>query len=209
MMSELGKGLFRKAIPMSGTSFMKSWLFTDKHELAERLAKAVGWNEQGGERGLLEALESATAEDIVAAEAGLLTQEEKLVENISFPFTPVIEPYVNKRTFLAKDPVLVGRQNWSNNIDCLIGGCSLEGAISLMWLNECKDSWPEFYQDPAAFTLTRELRLDLSKPSDKQKATEYGLKLKKLYFGEGVVTPDTRNQYLLVIITIKGYEINY
>lgn len=198
MMSELTKGLFHRAIPMSGTSFIKAWPFVTKKELTERLAKSLGWDGEGGEKRLLEVLESVSGEDLVTAESKLLTKEEIFAEHICFPFTPVIEPYVNEKTLLTKDPVLLGREAWSNDIDCLLGGTSLEGGMNLMWMKDV--NFYDYLQDSSVLPLVRELGLDLTQESDRKKASEYGEKLKNLYFGEGPITNDLRDQYLWVII---------
>lgn len=196
MMTELARGLFQKAIPMSGTGFIKAWPFAIRKDLTERLAMAVGWDGKGGEKGILDVLESVDAREIVKAEVTLLTREEKLEEHTLFPFTPVIEPYVNERTFLPKDPVLLGRTAWSNNIDCMLGGTSVEGGLMAMLVNQ--RTIPESFNDPIALVLTRELGLDVTNPSDRQKASEYGEKLRNLYFGDSFA-PDMTKQYFLVI----------
>lgn len=196
MMSDLAKGLFHRAIPMSGTSFIKAWPFAVRKDLTERLAFALGWDGEGGEKGILKVLENADAKELVVAESKLLTKEEIFIDHTPFPFTPVIEPYVNERTFLPKDPVLLGRDAWSNNIDCMLGGCGFEGGMMLMWINQVK--LEEILRDPVSFTLTREVGLDITKPEDRQKAAEYGEKLKKLYFGDNSPSSETTKQYLTV-----------
>lgn len=196
MMSDLAKGLFHKAIPMSGTSFIKTWPFADKKELTERLAKGLGWDGTGGERKILEVLENAEAKQIVEVEMSLLTKEEFFQEYILFPFTPVIEPYVSENTFMAVDPVLMGRKAWSNDIDCMIGATSLEGV--LMGLSPDFPHFYDFIQNSDAL-VTRELKLNASNPSDQQKITKYGKKLRKLYFDDKTPSAETRLQYLLVV----------
>lgn len=196
MMSDLARGLFKRAIPMSGTSFIKAWPFAARNNLTERLAKSLGWDGSGGEKGILEVLENADAKELVTAESQLLTKEEIFIDHTAFPFTPVIEPYVNERTFLGKDPVLLGREAWSNNIDCMLGGTSFEGGMMLMWIGGVK--LEEFFEDHANFTLPRELGLDVTKLADKRKASEYGLKLKKFYFGDNSPSSDTLKEYLTV-----------
>lgn len=196
MMTNLAKGLFQRAIPMSGTSFIKAWASSKNKEMTERLAKSLGWNGTGGDKAILDLFESVSAKDLVAAEAKLLTPQDFFAEHVCFPFTPVIEPYVNERTFLAKDPVLLGREAWSNDIDCMLGGTSLEGGMMLIFPSQGK--FHECLEDTAVLPLIRELGLDTAKPSDKQKASEFGDKLKKLYFGESSISAETRDQYLLV-----------
>lgn len=204
MMSELARGLFHRAIPMSGTSFIKAWPFAVRKDLTERLAKSLGWDGEGGEKGILEVLENADARELVT-KSKLLTPEEIFVDHTTFPFTPVIEPYVNEKTFLGKDPVLLGRDSWSNNIDCLLGGTSNEGGMMLMWIDQV--NLEEILRDPISLTLIREVGLDITKPEDKQKATEYGEKLKKLYFGESSPSSETIKQYLLVRIKCNFFPL--
>jgi carboxylesterase type B len=194
MMSDLAKGLFHQAIPMSGTSFIKTWPFADKKELTERLAKRLGWDGTGGERKILEILENAEAKKIVEVESDLLSEDEQLCEHIFFPFTPVIEPYVTDKTFLAEDPVLAGRKAWANDIDCLIGATSLEG--TLLAFASGFSHFQNFIQNSDNF-VTRELKLNPAK--DQKKISEIGEKLKKLYFGSEQPSSATRHQYFLVL----------
>lgn len=194
MMSDLAKGLFHRAIPMSGTSFIKTWTFADKKELTHRLAKGLGWDGTGGDKEILEILETSDAKKIVEVEASLLTDEEVFREHIMFPFTPVIEPYLTENTFMATDPVLAGRKAWSNDIDCLIGSTSLEG--SLFGLSPAFSRFHEFIQSSDAF-VTRELKLNSQK--DQAKIRKIGEKLKKLYYVEELPSADNRLPFLLVM----------
>jgi carboxylesterase type B len=193
MMSDLAKGLFHRAIPMSGTSFIKTWAFADKPELTERLAKRLGWDGTGGEKKILEVLENADAKQIVEEEAKLLTEDEFFREHIMFPFTPVIEPYVTENTFMAEDPVIAGRKAWSNDIDCLIGATSLEG--SLFGMNPAFSRFYDFIQRPEDL-ITRELKLNPEK--DQEKIQTIGKKLMKFYFGDKLPSAVDRQQFLLV-----------
>jgi carboxylesterase type B len=191
MMSNLAKGLFHKAIPMSGTSFIKTWPFADKKELTERFAKRFGWDGSGGERKILEVLENADAKKMVEVEASLLTKEEVFQEYILFPFTPTIEPYENERTLILEDPVLMGRKAWSNDIDCMFGVVSLEGLLLTTY-----PEFPHFYDfiQNSENLVTRELK----KTSNQQKILEYGEKLKELYFGGKSPTNENRRDCILV-----------
>lgn len=179
---------------MSGTAFIKTWPFAAKKDLTERLAKAVGWDGSGGERKILEVLENADGKELVKAEAGLLTSEEKIIEHILFPFTPCIEPYVKANSFISKDPMLMSRDAWSSGIDCMLGGTSLEGGLMSLFAGNCH----EFFKHSDALTPLRVLGLDPEKPSDKRKISEIGKKLQKFYFGENLPSAETRQQYFLV-----------
>lgn len=194
MISKLAKGLFQKAIPMSGTSFIRAWPFADKKELTERLAKQLGWDGIGGEKKILEVLEAADGKKIVEAESTLLTSQEKFVEHILFPFTPVIEPYETPNSFLPKDPELMARDCWSNNIDCMLGGTTLEGGLMGM----AEGDFFDYLKTSKDFSSARLFGLDANDPKNDQLLTAYGDKLKKLYFGDAEPSLENRYQYLLV-----------
>lgn len=195
MMTDLAKGLFHRAIPMSGMSFVKTWLFVDKKEITERLAKRLGWDGTGGEKKILEVLENADAKKIVETEYSLLTNEESFQEHILFPFTPVIEPYVTENTFIAEDPVLIGRKTWSNDIDCMISYASLDGSLMA---GQARNS-PDLIQSPKTL-VPRELKLNALIPKDQEMISVFAEKLRKLYYAGSSTPAEIFHQYLMVII---------
>lgn len=75
LISEHSKGLFNKAIAMSGTAFNSTYALHPKTDIAERLAKAVGWDGTGGEKAMLEILEAVDPDQIVNAYKTLITDE--------------------------------------------------------------------------------------------------------------------------------------
>ncbi len=60
---------------MSGVSFNKTWNYYPKHNQAERFAKTLGWDGNGGDKEILEFLEAADPMDIVNVYEGFLTVE--------------------------------------------------------------------------------------------------------------------------------------
>lgn len=118
---------------MSGTGLIKTWPIIDKKNLVERLAKTLGWDGIGGEKGFLEVLERVEPDVLMKAEYELLTKKEIYQEHIMFPLTPVVEPYITPTTFIPKDPVLMARKAWSKDIDCMIGVTSFEGGLMFMF----------------------------------------------------------------------------
>lgn len=74
MVSEFSKGLFHKAIVMSGTA-LNNWSVVPMSNWAERLATQMGWNGSNGDEGLVEFLRKASANDIVLAQEKLITPE--------------------------------------------------------------------------------------------------------------------------------------
>ena len=84
MISNISKGLFHKAIPMSGVSFNKCWSLVPRRNWAEKLAVKLGWNGIGTDKDILEFLENAEALDIVNACGVLLTDEVEIQKKNHF-----------------------------------------------------------------------------------------------------------------------------
>lgn len=74
MISEMSKGLFNKAISMSGTQYAP-WALNTITDWTQRLAKKLGWHGEDGESGCLNFLRTVTPEKIVKAQTELLTPE--------------------------------------------------------------------------------------------------------------------------------------
>lgn len=73
MISDMSKGLFHRAILMSGT------VFTDcRHtmkDMPQRLAKAVGWNGEGGIAQMVQVLRDASAENLTKYQTEIITEK--------------------------------------------------------------------------------------------------------------------------------------
>lgn len=190
MMSDLAKGLFHRAIPMSGTSFTKTWPFSPNKEISERLAKVLGWDGSGGEKEMLKILENADAKTLCASEMSLLTKDDTIKRHVLFTITPVIEPYKTDNSFLTEDPVLAGRKAWSNDIDCIFGFTSLEGGLMNMYPDAMNFN---SIMSPEHYLPLQEVNY---KHIEMSKMIEYGEKIKKLYFGNE--KDNQQRQYKLV-----------
>lgn len=71
MVSELSKGLFHKAIAMSGTVHAP-WALSPMLDLTKQLAKMLGWNGEGDDKACLAVIQNSTTESIIKAQASLL-----------------------------------------------------------------------------------------------------------------------------------------
>lgn len=178
MISDQSRGLFHRAILMSGCAFNKTWCLPPKKDFAQRLGKKLGWNGSGGEEKLLEFLESVDACDLMqhSAPNEILTSEE-FSQFFIFPFCPTVEPYLTESTFIPKDPILMAREAWSKNIDCVIGGAALEGAFATIF--ERKESFIENFEDSKYFAPSIELGSLVFLDDD---AARFGTRIKKIYF---------------------------
>jgi cholinesterase len=193
-MSEQSRGLFQRAIPMSGTSFCKTWALTTRKycdKYSEVLARKLGWKgKTGDERDLLEFLEKASAYDIVNASKSGLGAEEAFGFGMLSPFTPVVEPYESENCLIPRDIVELSKNTWSNDIDMIFTGTSFEGIIR----SDANDGKAiNYLKNPAYFAPL----LELNMTKDDEKARQLGLRIKNLYFKENQeMTIKSRESYL-------------
>lgn len=75
MMSELSRGLFHKAIMMSGVAFNTCWSLQPPRNRALRLANLLGYKVSQNDRDVLEFLENADAMKILELNDKILTKE--------------------------------------------------------------------------------------------------------------------------------------
>lgn len=183
MLSEQSKGLFNKAILMSGCAFNKTWCMPPKKDFAHRLGKALGWDGNGGEKKLLEILENANAHELMQHSApSSILNDEDFAEFLIFGFCPIIEPYKTATTFIDKDPILMAREAWSKDINIIIGATSFEGAFATIF--DRKEQFIEKMENASFFAPLSELGLSV----DSDDASRFGTRIKKIYFEYAHVT---------------------
>lgn len=71
MVSEMSKGLFHKAIVMSGTVHAP-WALVPMQDWTKRLSKELGWNGEGDDRACLAVIQNSSSESIIKAQEALL-----------------------------------------------------------------------------------------------------------------------------------------
>lgn len=185
--SEKAKGLFHRAIIMSGSSFCKSWSFIPRShckKFALILAQNLGWENNGDTKEMLEFLENASAFEIVKVSMKVLSNEDEFGDGVVLPFAPCIEPYDSENCLIPKDPVLMARDAWSNEIDVVFTGCSFEGILRAFMKEEVAAYY--FQTSPAYYIPLIEFDLQPTDPI----AVEYGERIKKLYYAD----EDFKNQ---------------
>lgn len=74
MVSDMSKGLFHKAIAMSGTVY-SPWAVSSVKDWTQRLSRKLGWNGDGGDKACLAILQNASADSITKAQESILTLE--------------------------------------------------------------------------------------------------------------------------------------
>lgn len=183
LISEKSKGLFHRAILMSGTALNNVYTYFPRRDWALRLCQKMGYEGPEDEKSLLEFLENADEREIVMVSAQVMTDEEKNFDGYICAFGPTIEPYDNGNAFLTDDIIKMANTAWGNDIDIMIGNTSNE----MVMLSLCVHM-PAFFDTYKCFQryVPREFEL----PVDSEKRLKYADVLQKSYYGDEEPAPD-------------------
>jgi hypothetical protein len=161
---------------MSGCALIKLWSYAKPHNPLESqiIARKLGWNGVGGEKEILDVLENADPFEIVKAFESSLSLENISQEDsdLRYCFWTVIEPYPSENCFIPKDPLLMAREAWGNDIDMMIGACASEGIFHLA-----------FYEDLEILSARKVFSNELGLKYDNEKLESYRKQIEKLYYG--------------------------
>lgn len=167
-------------------AFNKSWTYIPRRNWALRLAKSLGYEGTGEDKDVLEFLEGCKTSSFLKYLMTTTTDEEALGENILAAFMPMIEPYHTETCFVPKDPVLMAREAWGNDIPCMVGGTSFEGLLRANYMKEKVTKVLE--NNFNYFAPLLELGIDVNS----EKAKAYGRRIKEVYYG--LMKPSNSNQ---------------
>ncbi|KAL9889118.1 esterase B1-like [Glossina fuscipes fuscipes] len=126
MCCPLARGLFHKAILMSGT-ILCSWAYSPLKNIPLRLAQALGY--QGpvtDEKNIFEFLQQQSGENLLKP---YLNTKEENMNDFLFTYGPSIETYHTETCIIDKDPEELLSESWGNEIPILISGTSFEGLM--------------------------------------------------------------------------------
>lgn len=177
---------------MSGVAF-NQWVFAPPSNYAERLARVLGWN-GSGESELLEFLESQSPVDFAEAEKKVLTDMEVYGLHVMFPFLPVVEPAWSNNNFIPKKPVLMARDAWSKDIDCIVGATSFEGLFDSIFTETDDGAINALRGNVAYFAPLNELQVN----ETSEAAARYGEKIREIYYGSLEPAKSNMERYLAV-----------
>lgn len=183
--SEMSKGLFQKAIIMSGCVLNK-FAFTPQRDWANRLARKLGYEGDNTDVNILEFLRQEDPVKIVEVQESLFLPEEK--GKISLSFAPHIEPYVNSETFNYELPIDLVRKAWSNDIDILLGVTSDEGIMFLEYLQQT----PTLLK---MVNLENQVPTELSVADDDPIRVMFAEKLREIYYPLGTDPTEDETAY--------------
>ncbi|PZC74214.1 hypothetical protein B5X24_HaOG200148 [Helicoverpa armigera] len=136
MISPLSKGLFSKAISMSGVP-MNDWSIAFKpQKRAFMLGRELGLDTNDPNE-LLEYLQSLPVEKLVGTNPVILSFEEYNNNPFKFfHFTPVVEKNFGKEHFLTEDPLEALKSKRVHDVDALIGHTSEESALGIAFFEQ-------------------------------------------------------------------------
>lgn len=189
MLSEFSRGLFDKAIVQSGSA-LSDWSNIPQLNWAERLAKRMGWNGEGGSTACYEFLKNVDAIEIVKQQEKILTNVEKKLWIFS-PFAPTIEPYVAEQSFFTKDPVELCKNAWGNRIPMIIGGNSEEG---ILWYHDLVGN-PSRYDQKDSFQNLFSFKFG----EDSEKTRLFAEKTKKFYYGDEQPSAENISKFMAIL----------
>lgn len=128
LISDHSKGLFQRAIVQSGSA-LNAWSNRpNDDDLNERLARALGWNGNGGDAAMWRTIIAAPAEEIALKEQSIISEAERQA-GLLFTYVPTVEPYDNGTVFVDRDLCVMNRTAWSHSIPIVVGGTTGEGYI--------------------------------------------------------------------------------
>ncbi|XP_061395058.1 uncharacterized protein LOC133330663 [Musca vetustissima] len=169
------KGLFHKAICMSGT-MLNSWSITPPKDYAYRLAKENGYQGENKDVKVIEFLRSLEPAKLIRDD--LLDDEDKR-NGVSFMFGPCIEPYVSESCVVPEHPRNMLATAWTNNIPIMFGGTSDEGLLIYPKYKMFPQMSKAYELDPERL-LPNEVRVS----NDKAKNLELAKKISENHFGD-------------------------
>ncbi|XP_013193629.1 juvenile hormone esterase [Amyelois transitella] len=188
ILSPLSKGLFQRAISMSGVPLCDWSLPFEPRKRAFILGKQLGLSTKDPVK-LLEFLQNVPAEKLIHLNPAVLSLEE-VNNNVlkMYHFTPVVEKDFGQNHFLTDSPENVLKSGKINDVDILIGYTSFESLLGIPWfeseLIEHYDRWNESF-------VPREI-LNRTPPA---KVFEISDKIIKHYFGEKPINVESMKEF--------------
>ncbi|XP_033244801.1 uncharacterized protein LOC108153857 [Drosophila miranda] len=175
MCTEQTRGLYHKAIAMSGTVH-NYWANTPRSDFAYRLAKLHGYTGENVDAQVLEHLRGVPAWELVRH--SLLTPEDRR-NGMLFPFGPTIESYVGEDCVVPKSPVEMAREAWTNDLPAMLGGTSFEGLFMYPAVAANLKGLDTLSQDPLKMVPH-----DVRVISTEKENLEYSERMLKMTFGD-------------------------
>lgn len=182
------RGLFHKAICMSGTMF-NSRASTPPQDYAFRLAQQHGYRGENNDQEVVKYLQSLDAKQLVMHD--LLTEEDHR-NGIRLTFAPVVEPYTSEDTVVPTEQHTMLRSAWGNHIPIMFSGVKDEGLLLYSQLKNYTKVLETFRRDPVTI-----LPYLVKQNCDEEECLMLAERLFNFYFGN-------KNASLAEVIHVSG-----
>lgn len=180
VLSPMSKGLFKRAIPMSGVPLCEWSIPFEPKQRAFALGKLLGFETNDPDK-LFTFLQSVPVKKLVDVNPCVIAAEDAWKNIIKiYNFTPVVEKDFGNEHFLTIDPEEALRNGKVNEVDVLIGCTDREilvGIPVLETLLQTYNKYPEMF-------VPRQITYKIS-PT---KVLELAHRIKQHYFGDKSVT---------------------
>nr|QLI62129.1 carboxylesterase 17 [Streltzoviella insularis] len=192
IISPLSKGLFKRAIPMSGVPLCDWSVAYKPSRRAFALGRELGIDTDDPAK-LLEFLQSVPVEKLVSTNPCVLASEE-VTNNIikMYHFTPVVEKDFGGEHFLTETPEEALKKGKVNEVDVLIGYTSEEAIIGISAFEEgilkAYDKYPEL-------VVPRKILLE----STPNKILDISDKIREHFFGNRPINVDTMKEFITYV----------
>nr|WGO51725.1 putative antennal esterase CXE27 [Ectropis grisescens] len=144
ILSPMSKGLFKRAICMSGVPFCDWSIAYQPTRRAFMLGKLLG-KETRDPKELLEFLQSIPTEKLIEPIPAVLTSEEVINKAAKlFLFVPQIEKNLGQEHFLTESPESLLKNGKINDVDIFIGQTSEEGLIVSSMIEEFSKNYGRY-----------------------------------------------------------------
>lgn len=173
MMSEKTRGLFHKAILMSGTINNK-WACVPPGNYAYRLAKATGYEGEDSDPLILRHLQQIPSAKLTSVD--VLTEEE-IFNDVAFVWGPIVEPYDSPSALITRSLDKLFTTSWSNEIPLILGGTSFEGLLKLPSIKK-RPQRIEILNEKPELIVPQDIRLKQTL----EESQSLGRQILKMYF---------------------------
>ncbi|CAH0586805.1 unnamed protein product [Chrysodeixis includens] len=189
VISPMSKGLFKKAIAMSGVPLCDWSVPFAPRKRAFVLGRQLGIETEDPQE-LLDYLQSLPVERLFDTNPTVLSFEERNDNKLKFyHFTPVVEKDFGKEQFLTEDPLEALKNKRINNVDVIVGCTNEETVVGIKTL---EDSLLETYSQHPEVLVPRKI-LNKCTP---ETILEVADKIKEHYFKESKISTSNMRQVI-------------
>lgn len=171
MTTEKTRGLFHKAVLMSGSSVC-SWPGSNKN-WAYSLACHLGYSGCDNQKEIFSFLQQTKASKL-AESYGVRKNPSSWDDTVVLPFRPIVEPYESESCIMSRPQVEKLSTNWGNGIPVIIGNTSFEGMFYYQFVQKNAEQMLRNFE----VLIPEEVR-DASSPAEIE---EYVRRLKMFVF---------------------------